>query len=276
LGSGEKIRAFEKATFMAEIAESMLCVKPGEHKHGYNWDSFVVSSEQIAADRSSRFDYKYWDIEVRKKINNLIANHCPTIKDLNLIKTSRGKSPPSENYVDAEDGYALVIKAGSNIDKYGAVLVENADYIEKSIYDEFVQKAYKEKKNGNIVAKGDVLLSSTGDGTLGKCAVFDLDIPAIADGHVTIIRPNLEKVDPYYLCDYLRSGFGRDQINRSYTGSTGMIELTTEQVDAIVVDIKQSKMEQKKVSDGLRKIEGRYVCMIEDAKKVYDQANKYM
>ena len=55
-----------------------------------------------------------------------------------------------------------------------------------------------------------------------------------------------------------------------------MIELTTEQVDAIVVDIKQSKMEQKKVSDGLRKIEGRYVCMIEDAKKVYDQANKYM
>jgi type I restriction enzyme M protein len=51
------------------------------------------------------------------------------------------------------------------------------------------------------VQDGDVLLSSTGDGTLGKCCVYRSKQPAIADGHVTIIRADQTRVVPEYLCD---------------------------------------------------------------------------
>ncbi|TOE35874.1 hypothetical protein CGJ45_23410, partial [Vibrio parahaemolyticus] len=55
-----------------------------------------------------------------------------------------------------------------------------------------------------------------GDGTLGKACVFDKDFPGIADGHVTIIRLDKKRYNPYYVADYLRLGFGKVQIVRLY------------------------------------------------------------
>ena len=172
--------------------------------------------------------------------------------------------------------YAIVLKAGSNVSKLGQVIIENSDWIEKSVYDEFVENSIKTKSNLNIVKNGDVLLSSTGDGTLGKCCVYNLDIPAIADGHITIIRPNHQKVDPFYLADYLRNGFGAVQIARLYTGSTGLIELTPEQVDCIIVDLLENKEEQIIKSKELRKIEYKYVEYVEKASEVLEEAKNYL
>ena len=88
------------------------------------------------------------------------------------------------------------------------MITPDSDWIEKSLYDEYVQRSEDNMENRNIVKKGDVLLAPTGEGTLGKCCVYDKDIPAIADGHVTIIRVDQKIIDPYYLTDYLRCGFG--------------------------------------------------------------------
>ncbi len=87
------------------------------------------------------------------------------------------------------------------------IIDSNSDWIEKNIYDEYLQRAEELNENRNIVKNGDVLLASTGDGTLGKCCVYDKKFPAIADGHVTIIRVDKKVIDPYYLADYLRCGF---------------------------------------------------------------------
>lgn len=111
---------------------------------------------------------------------------------------------------------------------------------------------------------------------MGKACVFDLDVPAVADGHVTIIRPDTKLVDPHYLCDYLRSGFGAVQVSRSYTGSTGMIELTPDQVDAIVVDLKNSLAEQRELSSQLRKIEDKYLETLKAAEGYNEQATKFL
>ena len=187
---------------------------------------------------------------------------CFSIKDLNIIGTSRGISPCSECYVDEKDGYALVVKAGSNISRFDEIVItSDLDWIEKSLYDEYVLKTKDSGENRNIIKKGDILLASTGDGTLGKCCVFDKDIPAIADGHVTIIRVDKKKIDPSYLTDYLRCGFGKKQIDCFCSGSTGLIELTPEQVNMIVVDNASEKEDvkvQKKMSKDIRKIEKRY------------------
>lgn len=267
-GSGDKIRGFDKEKFIKEIEQNVLNHSLGKQRSGYNWKAFDIDVSEIYTDTTYRFDYKYWDIETRKQIKKLADLKNPTIKELNLIPTSRGKSPSADSYVDEQDGYAIVIKAGSNISKLGKIITTDSDWIEKSVYDEFVEKAKELESNLNLVKKWDILVSSTGDGTLGKCCVFDVDIPAIADGHVTIIRVDKKKIDPYYFADYLRNGFGAVQISRLYTGSTGLIELTPEQVDRIVIDIRKDIKEQKELSKKLRKTEDTYLKKLQEAESI--------
>ena len=257
---------------MKEIRENVLNYRLGCNRQGYHWTAYDISSDLITNDFSVRLDYKYWEPQFRKTLNDLQEKNCLTIKDLSMISISRGSSPNADCYVDEKDGYALVIKAGSNIGKFGNILkTSDSDWIEKSLYDEYLQRAKDKMENKNIVKKGDVLLASTGDGTLGKCCVYTEDIPAIADGHVTIIRVNTEIINPYYLADYLRCGFGKQQIISFYSGSTGLIELTPEQVAAIVVDHTGDKKNleiQQKISNNIREKEKAYIKQIQEAENM--------
>jgi type I restriction enzyme M protein len=271
-GSGEKIRNFKMDTFLEQIAKEVLDQSSGNERTGYNWIAYDIAINNLYNDSTYRFDYKYWDLEKRKKIISLADLNNPKIADVNLIKTRRGKSPSADSYVDEIDGYALVVKAGSSISKLGKVISKNSDWIEKSVYEEFLEKEKETKTNINIIKKGDVLLSSTGDGTLGKCCVYNLSIPAIADGHVTIIRVGRKKMDPFYLADYLRKGFGASQITRLYTGSTGLIELTPDQVDSIVIDIKNNLSEQQSLSKSLRSLEKKYSKKLKEADNLLDES----
>lgn len=275
-GSGNKIREFDLSKFLNEISIEPFNHSSNTPKKGYHWKSYIIDSSDIATDTTYRFDYKYWDTETRNLINTIKTKNGETISKLNEITTSRGKSPSASNYVDEDDGYAIVIKSGSNISKQGKIITKGADWIEKSVYDEFVEKSEETGENINLVTKGDILLSSTGDGTLGKSCVFDLDIPAIADGHVSIIRVNKKTIDPYYLSDYLRAGFGAIQVNRLFTGSTGMIELTPDQVDSIVVDMRINLKEQKDVSKKLRRIEDKYLKTISQAEEINLEAKRIL
>ena len=130
------------------------------------------------------------------------------------------------------------------------------------------------RSNLNLVQKRDVLLASTGDGTLGKACVYDADYPAVADGHVTIIRVDEKTIDPYYLADYLRYSFGAIQINRLFTGATGLIELTPEQVDSIVIELPAHIDDQKSISAKIRSLEDRYIQMISEAQELLVQAQQ--
>ena len=157
------------------------------------------------------------------------------------------------------------------------MITPDSDWIEKSLYDEYVQRSEDNMENRNIVKKGDVLLASTGEGTLGKCCVYDKDIPAIADRHVTIIRVDKKIIDPYYLTDYLRCGFGEKQIACFYSGSTGLIELTPEQVDMIIIDNAGEKQDinvQKEISKAIRRREKKYITQIEEAKELLETVDK--
>jgi len=249
LGSGELIRGFDIERLYQEI-EGKFHNGAGTTNSGYNWEAFQVPLNDIKGDGSYRLDWKYWYPAIRQRIKEITDEGGVPLAALNTIKTKRGKSPSSDLYVDEADGYALVVKAGTNITKYGSIATDG-DYIEKDIYEEMPAEVR--------LQKGDVLLASTGTGTLGKACVYDLDLPAIADGHVTIIRPDLTKINPYYLADYLRVGFGHDQIERLYTGSTGLIELTPEDVDALVVDVLDGDLAaQELASKQLRDAEATY------------------
>ncbi len=226
-GAGEKLRGFQFDRLLAEVASQAVMPTPkAGTRAGYQWKAFDVPVASIQGDPTFRLDLKYWEPSLQARISQALACGAKTIRDLNTVPTSRGSSPLSDLYVDAADGFALVVKAGC-ITPLGELRVEGADYVEKAVYDECPKTS--------ILMRGDVLLASTGDGTLGKSCVYDRDLPAVADGHVTIIRPDLTQIDPHWLSAYLRCGFGFDQVMRLYSGSTGLIELTPEHVDRVVV-----------------------------------------
>lgn len=268
-GAGDKVRGFNLDGFLKDIELNVLNTTLGSQRQGEFWRAFDINASDVGTDTTCRLDYKYWDVDTIDKIQKAKDSGMKSIEELNLINTARGKSPSADHYVDEQEGYALVVKAGSNISKYGQIIHgENSDWIEKDIYEEFValDKA--------VLKKFDILLSSTGDGTLGKACVFDKNFPAIADGHVTIIRVDRSLYDPYYIADYLRLGFGKIQIERLYTGSTGLIELTPDQVKSIVIEAAGSVEQQKQLSKELRKKEKNFIAKVEKAELELYSARK--
>jgi len=113
-----------------------------------------------------------------------------------------------------------------------------------------------EKKSVNeekYVQKYDVLVNSTGVGTLGRVAQVESDLEATVDTHVTIVRPNDTIVDPHYFGFLMRSI--QHKIERLASGSTGQTELRRTALSNIKVklvddlDIQRSIASQLTVLD---------------------------
>lgn len=92
--------------------------------------------------------------------------------------------------------------------------------VARSVSSEFFDK----KKAKNSVKFADVLINSTGDGTIGRVAVYNRQHPALVDGHVTIVRFR-DKDLAWYAAAYLLSEEGQNQIYRYINGSSGQVEI---------------------------------------------------
>lgn len=257
-GAGDPLRGFNEQALIDGIARHLVDADAADH--GAGWRSFAVGTQAIAKDIGHRLDPRYWNSDVVAGLAELRATAAPNLGDMAVEPVRRGRSPSADAYVDEADGYALVVKAGSNISRFGEVL-RRGDFIEKNIFEDFTTDAK--------IQNGDVLLSSTGSGTLGKCAVYRSDEPAVADGHVTIIRLDANLHHPEYVCDYLRLGFGAAQVERLYTGSTGLIEITAEQVKSITIELPGDVATQATVSDEWRKIENDYRHALDAAERAF-------
>lgn len=87
-----------------------------------------------------------------------------------------------------------------------------------------VSDEFFEANPGAQIQRGDVLVTATGFGSMGKAAVYDRDESAVVDGHVAIVRTNTT-YDPYFLASLFRSGVGAVQFDRWFSGSSGQIEM---------------------------------------------------
>lgn len=90
---------------------------------------------------------------------------------------------------------------------------------------------------------GDIVVNSTGVGTLGRVAqVRTLPNPATVDSHVTIVRPDHQKVDPaflgYCLC------YRESEIENLAEGSTGQTELSRNNLAALEIKLPEREIQQ--------------------------------
>ena len=147
-----------------------------------------------------------------------------------LIK--RGVSP---KYVES-DGYPII---NQKCIRDGFVSLHDARMTSKA------KKVTAEK----LLQPGDILINSTGTGTLGRTAIVKrVDQETTVDTHVTIVRAN-DSVDKYFLGYLIR--YHEPLITLLGKGSTNQIELSTSDLKIIKLKIPNSKVTQYKIAETL-------------------------
>lgn len=148
----------------------------------------------------------------------------PLIKLSSLLKVGyRGKSPV---YKESKSSYILNQKCN----RWNEI---DLSY-KKSVDDKWLSTIKKDM----FTQYGDLLINSTGEGTLGRASVITKDYTNLLyDSHILLIRVN-ERILPKYLVLILNSKFGQDQINKYKSAlATKQTELGLENLKKIQIPL---------------------------------------
>ena len=148
----------------------------------------------------SQFVEMFGDIKIKEKVKNV------------SVYFSRGKTP---NYVE---------KSNIKVISQACIYWDEFKYEKAKYQDE--NKALKALEK--MIENGDVLITSTGTGTLGRCNVYyGEDHKYMADSHVSILRLNYKEMNPIFFKYY----FMQEKVQKKLyaecvNGSTNQIELS--------------------------------------------------
>ncbi|MFF0173183.1 restriction endonuclease subunit S [Micromonospora profundi] len=137
----------------------------------------------------------------------------------------------------------------------GEVLVVNSQHVgERFINVDGAERTsleqYKERPKA-AVEKYDVLMNSTGLGTIGRVNCVLHDEPTVVDNHVTIIKVKPGAIDPLYLSVFLNSDLGRQQTYKWQKGSSGQLEIYEDDIRRFWVLVPDESV-QEGIADQLR------------------------
>lgn len=114
---------------------------------------------------------------------------------------------------------------------------------------------------------GDVLLNSTGTGTIGRSCVFNDAGNFVVDSHVTVIRPQAKKLHPQWVNMLLRSPQGQTNLETfCYAGSTNQVELARTPLAETEIPL-PPLLEQRRIAAILNTLD----CTIEGTQRVIEK-----
>lgn len=159
----------------------------------------IVNYKTVKENSDFRIDAEYYHPEFLKIEEGLSFKKHDILK--NLISSNSRYSQPT--YTENSD-----------------VKVINSQYLRE---DEI---KYDEARSGigKIVPYESIMICSTGVGTLGRVNINYLkNIKISVDSHVNIIQS--KSINPYFLFSFLQSKYGKSQIEKNISGSSGQIEI---------------------------------------------------
>lgn len=108
----------------------------------------------------------------------------------------------------------------------------------------------KKINDAKYIQNGDILINSTGSGTLGRTAIVeDLRELVTVDSHVTILRPKAGIFEPRYLAYLI--GLLEELFISLATGTSGQIELSRQAIIDTHITYAESLEEQRRVVERL-------------------------
>jgi type I restriction enzyme, S subunit len=198
---------------------------------------FAAHFSELENSETMRFSSRFHRPEV-KRIQEILNKYevvkvKSCLKDKELIH--RGKQP-----INSENGYIPAIKTGQLKNSY--IDLSDTDLVTEDFYN---------KQLGARVNKDDILIASTGKVSLGKVDLFEEELEAVCDGHISIVRIDNNKLLSEYFVYYFRSILGSFQIERDYTGATNQIELYANEINSFDI-IKLSLNDQAKLVNKIK------------------------
>jgi restriction endonuclease S subunit len=122
-----------------------------------------------------------------------------------------------------ENGSVPVIKTGNVYD--GPIRWESTSRVNLTFY---------QLNKDAQVPKDALLITSTGEGSWGRTSISTTG-RALADGHITIIEIDEKIIDPYYVCAFLWTPYGKAQYERRVRGCTGQTEIYPMDLETITI-----------------------------------------
>ncbi len=121
---------------------------------------------------------------------------------------------------------------------------------------DFLLRSFFEANTKSHLRQGDVLVTTTGLGTIGRVDLFDVSDPCMTDGHVTALRLcEPRKMSADFLVHYLRSPLGQMQMERYTVGCTGQTELNDPDLKKVKVIYPTTAKEQTAVLSEAKRYE---------------------
>jgi restriction endonuclease S subunit len=227
----------------------------GIHVHGQKFCSFSVDSKELA--KAPMWDTRYFHpkyIELLKKINSS-GFQVVDLKEICLEPIRRGRTPEY-----SEKGIPVIKVANLKNERIEGV-------------DSFVSEEFYDRNPLARIGSGDILIASTGVGSVGKVDIYESKGKAVADNHVSIVRVDGSKVNPHYVLSFLRSSLGRTQMERACRGATGQIELYPSEIGSIKIPIPPREI-QDRIAATMQEAYRERQRLLREADEVINQAKE--
>ena len=189
----------------------------------------MLSTEVRFSQLIDRIDANFYTTQIKtlEELKTSRISERSTMKELCIFP--RTKTPGRYDYT--EKGVP-VIKLKNITDYF--IDLNDTSFIPDRLYPNYIQP--KEE---------DILITATGEGTIGRVGIFKNSIKCIVTAEVMIARVKKEKINPCFLFCYLRSRHGKPLIIRFVRGSTGQTHLYSKDVKFISVPIPPKAFQDK-------------------------------
>lgn len=178
----------------------------------------VAWGSEIASVRhAGRLDPDYFDPRVEEVEVELRRLGAPQL-GVHVESAGRGVSP---DY--SPEGGVRVVKT-ANVRRFEL----SANPVQ------YVTEDFASANPTALIPRGALLITATGVGSAGRTFVKIDHSPMLADGHVTVIRLKSLTLAAY-LCAFLQSPIGRQQLLRLRRGSSRQIEIYPEDILSVLV-----------------------------------------
>lgn len=116
----------------------------------------------------------------------------------------------------------------------------------------YIQPASKDDVAGQRLQKGDIVITRSGSGTIGRASIFLSDEEVYTNDHLFIVRT--DGADSNYTCAFLNTYWGHRLLEAGISGSTGQLNLSNEHIKGITL-YTPAELAQKYIGDKVRQAE---------------------